>query len=161
MCTGLQSDDGTKMTLIGGLMYNGGPGANTSMHGLAAMVPKLRAKAGSYARASLSVLLKCHPGAEITRVQLCPRYGLVYANGGLMTKHSVGIYSTTPYSETHSTPWAREDPHVTQAVIDAVPEYPVATEPQGRGQVETYTVMHAGWDSCPPSQLPFLLLPRL
>ena len=79
-----------------------------------------------------------------------PRYGLVYANGGLMTKHSVGIYSTTPYSETHATPWAREDPHVTQAVIDAVPEYPVATEPQGRGQGETYTVMHAGWDSCPP-----------
>ena len=48
MCAGLQADDGTKMTLIGGLMYNGGPGANTSMHGLAAMVPKLRAKAGSY-----------------------------------------------------------------------------------------------------------------
>ena len=61
MCAGLQADDGTKMTLIGGLMYNGGPGANTSMHGLAAMVPKLRAKAGSYARVSLSELLKSVP----------------------------------------------------------------------------------------------------
>jgi acetyl-CoA C-acetyltransferase len=45
---GLDSTDGKKMTLIGGLMYNGGPGANTAMHGLAAMVPKLRSQAGSY-----------------------------------------------------------------------------------------------------------------
>ena len=45
---GLNSTDGTQMTLIGGLMYNGGPGANTAMHGLAAMVPKLRAQSGAY-----------------------------------------------------------------------------------------------------------------
>ena len=95
---GLNSTDGRKMTLIGGLMYlssqylcivsmpslslapcaslclfvylcasmcytysgrcryNGGPGANTAMHSLAAMVPKLRRAAGSYG-ASVSLCL--------------------------------------------------------------------------------------------------------
>eukprot|EP01047_Picozoa_sp_COSAG01_P051190 COSAG01_NODE_5252_length_4381_cov_2.023343_2_plen_75_part_00 len=45
------------------------------MHGLAALVPRLRSQPGSY--------------------------GLVYANGGMMTKHSVGIYSTRPWASTH------------------------------------------------------------
>ena len=35
-------------TYIGRCRYNGGPGANTAMHSLAAMVPKLRRAAGSY-----------------------------------------------------------------------------------------------------------------
>ena len=38
----------------------------------------------------------------------------------------------------------REQPEETQAVIDAIPPYPVAESPSGRGKVETYTVMHAG-----------------
>jgi acetyl-CoA C-acetyltransferase len=107
------------MTLTGGLMYNGGPGANTAMHGLAALVPRLRAAPGEY--------------------------GLVYANGGMMTKHSVGVYSTTPYAEAHAgAAWQREDPHATQRLIDALPAAAVAAAPAGRGEVETYTVLHAG-----------------
>jgi hypothetical protein len=85
-------DDGRRMTLTGGLMYNGGPGANTAMHGLAALVPRLRSQPGSY--------------------------GLVYANGGMMTKHSVGIYSTRPWASTHSGgAWRRVDPHTTQVRV--------------------------------------------
>ena len=66
-----------------------------------------------------------------------------------MTKHSVGIFCTTPYSVTHDgAAWAREDPHITQGMINALPAAAVASTPEGRGRVETYTVMHAG-DSTP------------
>ena len=43
-------------TYSGRCRYNGGPGANTAMHSLAAMVPKLRRAAGSYG-ASVSLCL--------------------------------------------------------------------------------------------------------
>eukprot|EP01052_Picozoa_sp_SAG31_P024741 SAG31_NODE_2125_length_6396_cov_10.043036_4_plen_435_part_00 len=113
---GLPSDDGTKMTLTGGLMYNGGPGANTAMHGLAALVPKLRSDPGSI--------------------------GLIYANGGMMTKHSIGIYSTTPFP-TNDQMWAREDPVITQRALNTISEVAVAEVPSGLGKVESYTVLHA------------------
>ena len=45
------------------------------MHGLAAMVPKLRQEPGTF--------------------------GLVTANGGFLSKHAGCVYSTAPYSETH------------------------------------------------------------
>ncbi len=62
--------DPRPLTLTGGLPFFGGPGNNYSLHGIAEMVAKLRANPG--------------------------KLGLVLANGGWMTKESVGIYSTTP-----------------------------------------------------------------
>ena len=56
-------------TLTGGLPFFGGPGNNYSMHAIAEMVSRLRG---------------------------CKNYGLIHANGGIMTKHAVGIYSTEP-----------------------------------------------------------------
>ncbi len=61
---------GKQLTQTGGLPFFGGPGNNYSMHGIAAMVERLRA----------------NPGAK----------GLVLANGGFLTKEAVGVYSTEP-----------------------------------------------------------------
>jgi acetyl-CoA C-acetyltransferase len=58
------------LTVTGGLTFAGGPWNNYVSHSLAAMVDRLRA----------------HPGS----------YGMVTANGGLLTKHAFGVYSTRP-----------------------------------------------------------------
>ena len=65
------------------------------MHAIAAMAGKVRGKPGSY--------------------------GLVTANGGYLSKHATGIYSTTPTRGV----WRRESPASYQAEIDAMesPEF--------------------------------------
>jgi acetyl-CoA C-acetyltransferase len=56
-------------TLTGGLPFFGGPGNNYSLHAVTEMVHHIRQADG---------------------------VGLVHANGGIMTKHAVGIYSKSP-----------------------------------------------------------------
>ena len=108
---GLAQDDPRGLTLTGGLPYFGGPGNNYSTHAIAEMAARCRARPGST--------------------------GLVYANGGYLTKHSFGVYSTTPADG-----WARADPAGYQAQIDAMTS-PVFTEaPSGGGRIETFTVVH-------------------
>jgi acetyl-CoA C-acetyltransferase len=109
---GLSLDDPRGFTVTGGLPYAGGPGNNYAMHSAATMVQKLRDA----------------PGA----------YGLVTANGWYLTKQSTGIYSTTPPTK----PFERQDPKVLQRQIDALPHPEVVETPQGRGTIETYTVVH-------------------
>lgn len=75
--TGLATDDPRGLTLTGGLPYFGGPGNSYSLHGVAETVTEMRSA----------------PGA----------FGLVGANGGVMSKYSVGVYSTTPVE------WAADD----------------------------------------------------
>ena len=58
------------LTVTGGLPFFGGAGNNYSMHAIATMVERMRAK----------------PGA----------FGLVLANGGFLSKEAAGIYSTAP-----------------------------------------------------------------
>lgn len=108
---GIAHDDPRGLTLTGGLPYFGGPGNNYSTHGIAEMVGRCRAEPGSF--------------------------GLVFANGGYLTKHAFGVYSTTP------TPgdWRRDDPSTYQAEIDAMTSPPLVERPHGEGVVETYTVM--------------------
>lgn len=115
---GMDPSDGTKLTLTGGLPYHGGPGSNYSMHGLVALTHKLRDDRGSF--------------------------GLITANGGFLSKHAAGVYSTTRYSVTHpnATRWSRVHPSVYQAELDAAPEAEVDDRPSGKGMVETYTVVH-------------------
>ncbi len=109
--TGLAQDDPRGLTLTGGLPYFGGPGNNYSTHAIAEMAARCRARPGST--------------------------GLVYANGGYLTKHSFGLYSTTPADG-----WARADPAGYQAQLDAM-SAPVFTEaPSGDGRIETFTVVH-------------------
>ena len=108
---GLAHDDPRGLTLTGGLPYFGGPGNNYSTHGIAEMVARCRAR----------------PGAR----------GLVFANGGYLTKHSFGVYSTTP-----APGWRRADPATYQAEIDALAAPPFTETPDGEGVVEAYTVIH-------------------
>lgn len=69
--TGLATDDPRGVTLTGGLPYFGGPGNSYSLHGIVETVIRMRSQ----------------PGA----------FGLVTANGGIMNKYSVGVYSTMPH----------------------------------------------------------------
>ena len=109
---GLAEDDPRGLTLTGGLPFFGGPGNNYVTHSISAMLRALRARSGAF--------------------------GMVTANGNYVTKHSFGIYSTTPSAG----PWRREAPAALQARLDALPKAPFTETPQGAATIETYTVMH-------------------
>ena len=115
---GLSPEDPRGFTVTGGLPYFGGAGNNYAMHAIAAMVRKLRD----------------HPG-EI---------GMVGANGGYMSKYSVGLYTTTP------TPFRPFDSAPLQARLDAAVPDPLADPFDGAARVESYTIDH---DARPPRAL--------
>ena len=104
---GIKPDDPRPLTVTGGLPFFGGAGNNYSMHAIAAMVRALRAD----------------PRAK----------GFVAANGGYLSKYSVGIYSATP------APWKPFDSKAIQAEINAWPA-PAIAPGEGTGTVETYTI---------------------
>ena len=112
------------LTLTGGLPYHGGPGNNYSTHAIVAMLDALRAPG--------------HRGD----------FGFVTANGGFMSKASAGIYSTTPYCETHpdAPKWKREDVAQAQAKLAARAEADnraeLVDEPAGAGTLEHVAVEH-------------------
>ena len=107
---GLAHDDPRGLTLTGGLPYFGGPGNNYSMHGIAEVAMRCRAAPG--------------------------RFGFVFANGGYLTKHSFGVWCTTPR------PFTRTDPASYQRTIDAMESPPLVERPDGPGTIETFTVIH-------------------
>ena len=109
---GIPEDDPRGLTVTGGLPYFGGPGNSYVVHSICEMTRRLRA----------------NPGV----------FGLVTANGNWVTKHSYGVYSTTPF---HGA-WRRESPNVLQAELDALPKPPFTERPSGAATVESYTVMH-------------------
>ena len=65
---------------------------------------------------------------------------VVTANGGFLSKHAIGVFSTTPFVGS----WAatRREPAEYQREIDEADEVDVAAAPNGVGVVETYTVAH-------------------
>ena len=97
------------LTVTGGLTFAGGPWNNYVTHAIAAMVTLLRSQPGSV--------------------------GLCTANGGLLTKHAIGIYSTRP-------PRQRFGVAVCQADVDRLPRRVPAGEVCGDAVVESFTVMH-------------------
>ncbi len=97
------------LTVTGGLTFAGGPLNNYVMHAVARTADLLRAKPGSV--------------------------GLVTANGGLLTKHALCIYSTTPPEK----PFAWAD---LQAEVDAMPRRGVTIDHDGSVTVESYVVMY-------------------
>jgi acetyl-CoA C-acetyltransferase len=107
---GLTADDPRGLTLTGGLPYFGGPGNSYSLHGIAETVAAMRDQ----------------PGA----------YGLVGANGGVMSKYSVGVYSTEPGE------WAADRSAALQQDIAALPTVAVTRNPNGAATIETYSVRH-------------------
>jgi acetyl-CoA C-acetyltransferase len=107
---GLTVDDPRGFTLTGGLPYFGGPGNSYSLHGIAETVAEMRD----------------NPGA----------FGLVGANGGVMSKYSVGVYSTEPAD------WATDRSKALQADIAALPKVAVTRDADGLATIETYSVRY-------------------
>ncbi len=109
---GIAPDDPRPLTVTGGLPYFGGPGNNYTTHAIATMVERLRRE----------------PEA----------LGLTTALGWYSTKHAVGVYGARrPQRE-----WARSDPAVDQAEIDAMPHPELVVEADGAATVETYTAAY-------------------
>jgi len=99
-----------QLTVTGGMSFAGGPWNNYVTHSIATMADVLRHDPGST--------------------------GLVTANGGYLTKHAMGIYSTTP-------PAAGVFRHADcQAEVDASPRCEAAEGHVGDGMLEAYTVTH-------------------
>lgn len=109
---GLAEDDPRGLTVTGGLPFFGGPGNAYVLHSISEMIRQARKRRGAF--------------------------GLVTANGNYITKHSWGIYSTTP----NAAPWQREEPKRLQAELDALPKAPFTETPSGAARIESYTVMY-------------------
>ncbi|MUL46425.1 acetyl-CoA acetyltransferase [Mycobacterium sp. CBMA293] len=104
---GLPLDDPARpLTVTGGLTFAGGPWNNYVSHSIATMADRLVANPG--------------------------QVGLITANGGYLTKHSFGVYSTEPPA--HEFRW--ED---VQSAVDAEPTVVAEDGWSGAGTVETWT----------------------
>jgi acetyl-CoA C-acetyltransferase len=97
------------LTVTGGLTFGGGPLNDYVLHSIARMVEVLRADPGSR--------------------------GLVTANGGFLTKHAFGVYSTEPPRE----PWRHED---LQPEVDRTPRREAVVDAEADVAIESYTVMY-------------------
>jgi acetyl-CoA C-acetyltransferase len=115
-----------QLTRTGGLSFAGGPWNNYVMHAIATVVGDLRDR----------------PGAA----------GFVWGNGGYLTKHGFGVYSTTP-------PTAGFRYDHPQDEVDRLPRRDVASpgDAVGAATVEAYTVMHDR-DGAPETALAACLL---
>lgn len=98
------------LTVTGGLSFAGGPWNNYVSHSIATMAETLRADAGSV--------------------------GFVTANGGFLTKHAFGVYSTAP------PPRGRFAHRDCQAEVDDVGSVPLVADWDGAVRIEGATVMH-------------------
>ena len=107
---GLAPDDPRGLTVTGGLPFFGGAGNNYSMHAIAETVARARARPGSY--------------------------GFVGANGGIMSKYSAGVYSTTPAG------WRPDASGTLQAQVDGWAAPAQATRADGWATIETCTVAY-------------------
>lgn len=103
--------DDRPLTVTGGLCFAGGPVNNYPTHGLAAMAEALRADPGSF--------------------------GVTTALGWCATKHSAGVWSTTPPAGGY----VRVEPRVTQAKVDAVPPSAVTDRHDGDATIEASEVV--------------------
>lgn len=108
---GLAIDDARGLTATGGMSFFGGPGNNYSGHGIAALTLRLRESGG---------------------------LGVVTANGGYLSKHSVGIYGTGPPPRGFMV----ANTEAAQQRISAA-ALPVATSGSGRARVDAGTVVYA------------------
>lgn len=125
---GLPIDDPSRpLTLTGGLTFAGGPGNDYVTHSVATLVERLRE------RGTASTL------------------GLVTGLGWYVTKHSVGLYASTPPSR----PFRAID---AQADVDTSPRRDLRVDAEGPVVVETYTVTYDR-DGAPVNAIAACLLP--
>ena len=104
------------LTVTGGLTFGGGPLNNYVMHSIARTV-------------------------ELLRETSCGR-ALVTANGGMLTKHSFGVYGKQPPQQQ----FVHQD---LQPEVDQHPKCDVATEATGAAEIESYTVMFGAAEARP------------
>ncbi len=104
------------LTVTGGLTFNGGPLNNYVMHSVARMAELLRGQPG--------------------------KRGLITANGGMLTKHAFGVYSSEPPAK----PYQHQD---VQKEVDALPTRELDSGFVGSASIEGYVVMYGknGYDS--------------
>ena len=107
----LELGEDRPLTVTGGLTFGGGPMNNYVMHGIARMAEVLREDRGAQ--------------------------GMCTANGGFLTKHAFGIYSTDPPEQL----FQHED---LQPQVDALPTREVVQDWDGEASIEAYTVMFDG-----------------
>ncbi|WP_207836479.1 acetyl-CoA acetyltransferase [Williamsia soli] len=107
---GLSPADPRRLSVSGGLPFFGGAGNNYSMHAIAETVVRLRSAPGSF--------------------------GLVGANGGYLSKYSVGVYSTRPVR------WRDSESGDVQANLDAAPSVLSTEMADGWAVVESYTTTY-------------------
>jgi len=107
--------DSHRLTVTGGLPYHGGPGNNFVTHSIVAMVSRLREDRGAY--------------------------GLITANGGVVSKHAAGIYSTRQPSK----PFQRPDTSFALAQVRALyPPAKVAESPNNcQGTLRHFTITYS------------------
>lgn len=113
-----------QLTLTGGLSFAGGPWNNYVMHSIATIVDVLRSDPGST--------------------------GLIWGNGGYLTKHAFGVYSTEPAADG----FAHVHP---QGEIDALPSRELSADHVGAATIESWVVMHDR-DGSPEAAFAALLL---
>lgn len=109
---GLSLDDPRPFTVTGGHAYFGGPGNNYTSHSIVTMAQHLRDDPGSI--------------------------GLTTGLGWYLTKHSIGLWSTTPPERRFATP----DLAAAQATIDATALTQADPGTSGRATVQGWTVIH-------------------
>jgi acetyl-CoA C-acetyltransferase len=106
------------LTTCGGLPFCGGPGSAYTILSISSMMSRLRdASYGSF--------------------------GLITANGWYLTKHAAGLYSNIPPNEGG---FHRRNPALVQEELDSIHTpllRKVASNPNGQGIIETYTVDHS------------------
>lgn len=109
----METVDPARICQTGGLPYHGGPGNNYVTHAICALVETMRSRPRD------------------------GRFGLIGANGGFLTEHSVGLYSSQPPPRTFS----RSGPE-TYTVDCGLPWTMLARAPTGRGRVLAWTVVY-------------------
>jgi len=106
-------DESQPLTVTGGLTFGGGPMNSYVMHGVARMAERLREDPGSK--------------------------GLCTANGGFLTKHAFGVYSTAPPER----PFRHAD---LQSEVDELPSREARVDAEGNATIESYTIMYRDGD---------------
>lgn len=109
---GVDASDLDHATLTGGLPFFGGPGNSYALHSVVNMVRKLRSQNQGF--------------------------GLVGANGGILSKHSVGVYSRQPVAGG----WQPCDDAALQGQIDKLELPEVDHNPNGLATIESYSVTY-------------------
>jgi acetyl-CoA C-acetyltransferase len=110
---GISTDDPRGLTVTGGLAYFGGAGNNYSMHGIVSIVHRLRS--------------------------IPKGIGVVGANGGFLSKHSIGVYSR----EIPPHGWIFHDDSKLQRELNGAATPELDTTPEGEAVVDTYSITYA------------------